>query len=93
MMALLLLGCFSLLLGIGVAASALIDLKHGVIITEGARGLSRARIVREDDPELFNQFIMLDFGFAALSAVAGIVCLWITVRMAWPRPSQRRGLF
>ena len=93
MMAPLLIGCFFLLLGIGAAASALIDLQRGVIIAEGARGVSHTRIAREDDPELFNQLLMLDFGFAALSAVAGIVCLWITVRMAWPRPSRRRGLF
>lgn len=92
MMALLILGSFFLLLGVGVAASTLMDFQQGVMLSQGARGVSSTRILREDDPELFNQLIIMQAGFAVLSAIVGILCLWICIRLAWPRSARLRGL-
>ncbi|NQD91320.1 hypothetical protein HP532_01475 [Pseudomonas sp. CrR25] len=92
MLSVLLLGCFFLLLGIGVGVSAFLDISSGSVYIAGHRGSPSAWYTAKHHPEEFASAIQLSIGFASVSAIIGLVLITVAVRMAFPKRKQYRWL-
>lgn len=92
MLSVLLLGCFFLLLGIGVGVSAFLDISSGSVYIAGHRGSPSAWYTAQHHPEEFESAIQLSIGFASISAIIGLVLITVAVRMAFPKRKQYRWL-